>query len=62
MASIYKELLVNAPPQFVWEAIKDVGAVQPASHRDSSPIRSLKETPARSPLPMASSSKSKSSP
>ena len=27
MASIYKEFLVNASPQFVWEAIKDVGAI-----------------------------------
>jgi carbon monoxide dehydrogenase subunit G len=27
MASIYKEFVVNASPQFVWEAIKDVGAV-----------------------------------
>ena len=27
MASIYKEFIVNASPQFVWEAIKDVGAV-----------------------------------
>jgi hypothetical protein len=27
MATIYKEFLVNAPPEFVWEAIKDVGAV-----------------------------------
>ena len=27
MASIYKEFLVDAPPQFVWEAIKDVAAV-----------------------------------
>ena len=27
MASIYKEFLVNASPQFVWEAFKDVGAV-----------------------------------
>jgi carbon monoxide dehydrogenase subunit G len=27
MASIYKEFLVNASPQLVWEAIKDVGAV-----------------------------------
>src|SRR6185369_11612449 len=27
MASIYKEFLVKAPPQFVWSAIKDVGAV-----------------------------------
>ena len=27
MATIYKEFLVNAPPDFVWEAIKDVGAV-----------------------------------
>ena len=27
MASIYKEFLVNASPRFVWEAIKDVGAV-----------------------------------
>jgi hypothetical protein len=27
MASIYKEFLVNAPPAFVWEAIKDVGAI-----------------------------------
>jgi hypothetical protein len=27
MASIYKEFLVRASPQFVWEAIKDVGAI-----------------------------------
>lgn len=27
MASIYKEFIVNASPQFVWEAIKDVGGV-----------------------------------
>lgn len=27
MASICKEFLVNASPQFVWEAVKDVGAV-----------------------------------
>jgi Polyketide cyclase / dehydrase and lipid transport len=27
MATIYKEFLVSASPQFVWEAIKDVGAV-----------------------------------
>jgi len=27
MASIYKEFFVSAPPSFVWEAIKDVGAV-----------------------------------
>jgi len=27
MASIYKEFVVNASPQFVWQAIKDVGAV-----------------------------------
>ena len=27
MASIYKEFFVNASPQFVWEAVKDVGAV-----------------------------------
>lgn len=27
MASIYKEFVVNASPQFVWEAVKDVGAV-----------------------------------
>jgi carbon monoxide dehydrogenase subunit G len=27
MASIYKEFLVKASPQFVWEAIKDIGAV-----------------------------------
>jgi hypothetical protein len=27
MASIYKEFLVNASPQFVWGAVKDVGAV-----------------------------------
>ena len=27
MATIYKEFRVNAPPQFVWEAIKDVGSV-----------------------------------
>jgi len=27
MATIYKEFLVSAPPEFVWEAIKDVGAV-----------------------------------
>jgi carbon monoxide dehydrogenase subunit G len=27
MATIYKEFIVNAPPEFVWEAIRDVGAV-----------------------------------
>lgn len=27
MATIYKEFVVNAPPRFVWSAIKDVGAV-----------------------------------
>jgi hypothetical protein len=27
MASIYKEFLVKASPLFVWEAIKDVGAI-----------------------------------
>jgi carbon monoxide dehydrogenase subunit G len=27
MASIYKEFTVKASPQFVWDAIKDVGAV-----------------------------------
>jgi len=27
MATIYKEILVKAPPAFVWEAIKDFGAV-----------------------------------
>jgi hypothetical protein len=27
MASIYKEFIVNTSPQFVWEAVKDVGAV-----------------------------------
>ena len=27
MATIYKEFLVNATPEFVWEAIKDVGSV-----------------------------------
>jgi hypothetical protein len=27
MATIYKEFLVSATPQFVWEAIKDVGSV-----------------------------------
>jgi hypothetical protein len=27
MASVYKEFIVNALPQFVWSAIKDVGAV-----------------------------------
>ncbi len=27
MASIYQEFNVKAPPQFVWEAIRDVGAV-----------------------------------
>lgn len=27
MATIYKEIIVNAPPAFVWEAIKDFGAV-----------------------------------
>jgi hypothetical protein len=27
MASIYQEILVKAPPQFVWEAVKDVGAL-----------------------------------
>ncbi len=27
MATIYKEFIVNATPEFVWEAIRDVGAV-----------------------------------
>jgi hypothetical protein len=27
MASIYQEIQVKAPPQFVWEAVKDVGAL-----------------------------------
>jgi hypothetical protein len=27
MASIYREFIVNTSPQFVWEAVKDVGAV-----------------------------------
>ena len=27
MATIYKEFLVSATPQFVWDAIKDVGSV-----------------------------------
>lgn len=27
MASIYKELLVKAPPDLVWDSIRDVGAV-----------------------------------
>ena len=27
MASIHKEFVVNAPPEFVWQAIRDVGAV-----------------------------------
>jgi hypothetical protein len=27
MATIYKEFFVNATPQFVWDAIRDVGAV-----------------------------------
>jgi uncharacterized protein YndB with AHSA1/START domain len=27
MASIHKELLIDAPPQHVWEAVRDVGAV-----------------------------------
>jgi carbon monoxide dehydrogenase subunit G len=27
MATVYKDFFVNAPPDFVWEAIKDVGAV-----------------------------------
>ncbi len=27
MATIYKEFSVNVPPDFVWQAIKDVGAV-----------------------------------
>jgi len=27
MATIYQEFIVEAPAQFVWEAIKDVGAV-----------------------------------
>lgn len=27
MATIYREFVVNAPAQFVWEAVKDVGAV-----------------------------------
>jgi hypothetical protein len=27
MATIYKEFKINAPPEFVWAAIKDVGAI-----------------------------------
>ncbi len=27
MATIYKEFAVDAPPEFVWAAVKDVGAV-----------------------------------
>ena len=27
MASIRKEILVNAPPEQVWDAVRDVGAV-----------------------------------
>jgi hypothetical protein len=27
MAMVYKEFIVNASPDFVWEAIRDVGAV-----------------------------------
>ncbi len=27
MATIYKEFIVNASPQFVWDALRDVGAV-----------------------------------
>jgi carbon monoxide dehydrogenase subunit G len=27
MATVYKEFIVNASPDFVWEAIRDVGAV-----------------------------------
>ena len=27
MATIYKEIPVHAPPQFVWDAVRDVGAV-----------------------------------
>jgi hypothetical protein len=26
MSTIYKEFVVKAPPQFVWNAVKDVGA------------------------------------
>jgi carbon monoxide dehydrogenase subunit G len=26
MSTIYKEFIVEAPPQFVWDAVKDVGA------------------------------------
>jgi hypothetical protein len=27
MATVYKEFMINASPDFVWEAIRDVGAV-----------------------------------
>src|SRR6185295_10501506 len=27
MASIHKELLIDAPPEHIWEAIRDVGAI-----------------------------------
>jgi carbon monoxide dehydrogenase subunit G len=26
MSTVYKEFIVEAPPQFVWDAVKDVGA------------------------------------
>ena len=27
MASIHKEVLIDAPPQHVWEAVRDIGAI-----------------------------------
>ena len=34
MATIYKEILVQATPEFVWDAIKDFGAVHTRLARD----------------------------
>jgi uncharacterized protein YndB with AHSA1/START domain len=28
MASIHKEILIDAPPEHIWDAIRDVGAIQ----------------------------------
>jgi carbon monoxide dehydrogenase subunit G len=34
MSTIYKEFVVEAPPQFVWDAVRDVGAAHTRLYQD----------------------------
>jgi hypothetical protein len=34
MASIYREILIDAPPEHVWDAVRDVGAIHTRFARD----------------------------